>query len=347
MLLTLAVAAALCSVLALLWFFGESEPGAESAALSSDFVRFEVIDGEGTASVAERLESAGLVESGSSFRWYKQLYHPFSTLEPGAHWLPAKSPPRTLVRLLARLRGRPQARVAFPEGWDSFQIAARLAQTGICNDSEFLSLVLAEQPDAQQKTYEGYLYPASYDFRLNSTPETVLARLFKEAQQRFAQTFETHAPALSKVQQRYGLGAEELVTLASIVEKEAADASEFGTIASVFYNRLSDPSFKPRSMLQSDPTAGYGCKLPGAPASCHGFTGRITPALIRDPANRYNTYRNPGLPPGPIGNPSLTALRAVLDPPQTPYFFFVGHNGGRHTFSRTLKEHQDATKITK
>jgi UPF0755 protein len=96
-------------------------------------------------------------------------------------------------------------------------------------------------------------------------------------------------------------------------------------------------------MLQSDPTAGYGCKLPDAPPSCDGFSGRITPALLRDPSNRYNSYRRPGLPPTPIGNPSAEAVGLVLSAPKTRFYFFVADGAGRrHRFSETYAEHERA-----
>src|SRR5690606_33283635 len=131
-----------------------------------------------------------------------------------------------------------------------------------------------------------------------------------------------------------------LVKLASIVEKEAANRDEYGLIASVFLNRLSDPKFRPAKMLQSDPTAAYGCKVTPSLESCRGYSGRVTSSMLRDASNPYNTYRYPGLPPTAIGNPSTAALAAVLTAPATPYFFFVSPNGGRHQFSETLEEHE-------
>jgi UPF0755 protein len=154
---------------------------------------------------------------------------------------------------------------------------------------------------------------------------------------------ERHAAQLARRPGAAGFGKHELLTLASIVEKEAASPKEHGRIASVFYNRLEDPRFLPRRMLQSDPTAGYGCLLAGERlASCRGYTGTVTASMLRDPDNEYNTYKHPGLPPGPIANPSQSAIEAVLDPPDTPYFFFVAGPAKRHVFSRTLAEHEQA-----
>src|SRR5262249_6208505 len=132
--------------------------------------------------------------------------------------------------------------------------------------------------------------------------------------------------------------------LASVVEKEAARSDELPIIASVFFNRLNDPDFQPLRMLQSDPTAGYGCVALPSIESCKGFTGRVTPAILRDPGNPYNTYRHPGLPPGLIPNPGLAAIEAVLVPAKTDYLFFVAQGDGRHAFSRTLGEHEAAIR---
>ena len=116
-----------------------------------------------------------------------------------------------------------------------------------------------------------------------------------------------------------------------MVQAEGANESEFPRIAGVFFNRLEDPSFKPRGMLQSDPTAGYGCLVARERIeSCRGYSGRVRPAMLRDESNRYNTYRHAGLPPGPIGNPGAAALRAVLEPERTDFFYFYADGkGGR------------------
>jgi UPF0755 protein len=106
---------------------------------------------------------------------------------------------------------------------------------------------------------------------------------------------------------------------------------------------LHDPEFRPARMLQSDPTASYGCIVGAAEIpSCAGFHGSVTPALLRDAANPYNTYRHAGLPPGPIANPGEASIEAVLAPAQTDYLYFVAKGGGRHAFSRTFAEHREA-----
>lgn len=339
--------AILASATCVIWVVGNSHRPSETDS-AVQFVRLELHSELSTTQVAQALQKAELLSDESSFSWYKRTFHPLARFESGPHWLPRSASHRQYVQLLARLRGRAIQRVNFPEGWDSFQIAERLEQRGICEASEFLRLALAERElDADGgQSHEGFLYPASYDFRSNTAPSVVLDRLYSEGRRRIDQVFTEQDAKLQELRRDYDLDADAVVTLASMVQKEAADRSEFGTIASVFLNRLGDENFRPRRMLQSDPTAGYGCKLPGAPLSCAGFDGRIQPAMLRDSQNPYNTYRHPGVPPGPIGNPSVEAIVAVLNPPSTTYLFFVATDGGRHTFSQTLEAHRAAIRGT-
>jgi UPF0755 protein len=115
-------------------------------------------------------------------------------------------------------------------------------------------------------------------------------------------------------------------------------------IAGVFLNRLRDPSFHPKR-LQADPTVAYGCLLQPELVSCLGFDGkRVTRSMTADPQNLYNTYRIEGLPPSPIANPGLSALRAVLHPAEHGYFYFVARGDGHHSFSASLSEHNQAVQ---
>jgi UPF0755 protein len=111
----------------------------------------------------------------------------------------------------------------------------------------------------------------------------------------------------------------------------------------VFFNRLTDATFLPPKMLQSDPTAAYGCIFePDESDACAAYEGKVTARMVRDRNNRYNTYRHPGLPPGPICSPGLDALIAVLEPEEHDYLFFVADGRGGHIFSRSFAEHEAA-----
>jgi peptidoglycan lytic transglycosylase G len=140
------------------------------------------------------------------------------------------------------------------------------------------------------------------------------------------------------------LSIRDVVTLASMVEKEAVADDERAVIASVFLNRLRDPAFHPKH-LECDPTASYGCLIaPDLVPTCADFAGKATAPIEHDPANLYSTYTHEGLPPGPIANPGARSLEAAMAPASTHYFFFVARGEGRHAFSETYEAHLSAIK---
>ncbi len=304
--------------------------------------------GEGTSlrQITLQLNRAGIVRDPKLFQLYLWL-HGAGNIRRGEHLLRLGLTPRALAARLTESGLRPVVKVSFPEGFNRFQFAERLQALDVVGATSFLAM--SAEPESLEalnigaSSAEGYLFPATYDFYVDSTPALVLRTLVQETFRRFERVAASHAGQLAALRKELGWGTHEVLTLASIVEKEAAHPSEHGLIASVFYNRLRDPKFFPRQMLQSDPTAGYGCLIAKeAVPSCRGFAGKIKPAMLRDEANEYNTYKRPGLPPGPIGNPSASAVLAVVAPPVTPYFFFVSTHGQRHVFSRTLAEHERA-----
>ena len=328
----------------LVWRIFAGEPMTSRQAWSQ-FRGFEVARGATTTDVAKALLSEGLADDPSRFVWSQRLLGVGTSIDEGGHWLPVGATTQELRSLLTR-RSSTSERVTIPEGWDSFQLAERLGQRGVCEPGAFLKVVFDEdiaQRLVEQPSLEGYLYPDTYEFKHNSRPQLVAERLVRTAQARFDDVFSANVAALHRLTS-LGLDRAGVVKLASIVEKEAAGGNEFPLVASVFLNRLRDTSFLPRRMLQSDPTAGYGCKLPGAPVSCAMYKGRILPSMLRDTTNRYNTYKHAGLPPTSIGNPSAAGVGAVLNAPKTAFLYFVTKRGGGHHFSATYQEHLKATK---
>lgn len=307
--------------------------------------RFEVLPGESTGSLVQRLTEAGLTSSPRLLGTYLRVLAPSLSPAPGRHVVPDDLSSRELIKRLARATGRGTARVVIPEGFNHVQLSERLQQLGVCDAEDFRSAARdAEQVRAlgvPADSAEGYLYPATYELLADSTPSAVVAVLVGEAQKRLAELTSERGAELALRQKEHGLTTHDVVILASIVEKEAAKPEEQPLIASVFLNRLADATFKPLRMLQSDPTASYGCLVQSPPPStCK--PGRPTPAMLRDPSNLYNTYRHAGLPPGPISSPGQAAIVAVLSPAQTDYLYFVAQGGGRHRFSRTFSEHREA-----
>ena len=297
--------------------------------------------------LSELLVTRGALRSPRLFRAYLELLQPGFELAQGEHLLNDGASPRELAHRLARSAGRSSQRVTLPEGFQSLQIGQRLEHAEVCSLAAFRSAVsdseLIRELGVEGASVEGYLFPASYGLLVDSDAREVVRVLAAEAKKRLQKLFAAHPGRLAQLGAEYGFHERDVLTLASIIEKEAQMADERPQIASVFFNRLRDPEFRPARMLQSDPTASYGCLVAGSEIpSCAGFKGSVTPALLRDAQNPYNTYRHAGLPPGPIANPGEASIEAVLAPAQSDYLYFVAKGGGRHAFSRTFAEHREA-----
>jgi len=295
---------------------------------------------------ADALAAAGVVDHPVLFHLLLSLSRPLLTPVPGPHFLADNLTPAEVLRRLSRLSSRARVRVLVPEGFSRFQVADRLEELGVCPARGFGVAALDRQALSRlgvaADSAEGYLFPATYDLFADAAPAAVVAELVGEAKKRLAALRARHLADFARLEQKYGWDERAILTLASVVEKEAARFEEQPLIASVFFNRLDDPDFRPARTLQSDPTAAYGCLVDPSLESCLGYTGRVTPAMVRDPLNPYNTYRHPGLPPGPISNPGIRTLEAVLAPAATDYLFFVRSGDGRHTFTRTFEQHEAA-----
>jgi len=216
--------------------------------------------------------------------------------------------------------------VTVPEGWTTFDIAGELERQGVCSREDFLaaahdsSLISDLAPGAS--SLEGFLFPSTYEFTRRATCEQAVKRMV----QNFRAVWETLDTA-GGTQQAASLTPAQVVTLASLVERETPKAEERPLVAGVFYNRLrlGDP-------LQCDPTVQYAMELAGHPEkNVHAVDLRVD--------SPYNTYKHRGLPPGPIANPGEASLRAALAPATTDYLYFVANDDGGHFFSRTLAEH--------
>lgn len=304
--------------------------------------------GLGPEDAAAELAGLGLVDNEAAMALYLRATGADARFVPGPHLLRGGRPAE-LVALLTRDDTRPTVKVTLPEGFHRFDVAARLEKNGVAPRDAFLAAttdpaLLAELGLERATSAEGFLFPATYELYLDAEPAAVVRRLVGEMRSRWdALTRAAGGTGLAFAAEQ-GWGRTELVTLASIVEKEAVVDDERPLIASVFWNRMRDPSFRPKR-LQSDPTAAYGCVAePSRAPSCASYAGKPTPAINHDAANRYSTYTQSGLPPGPIANPGEASLRAVLAPASTRYFYFVAKGGGRHTFSETLGAHNDAIR---
>jgi UPF0755 protein len=245
---------------------------------------------------------------------------------------------------------RLEATVVLREGWTIFDLGRELERLNVCGARAFVAAAtdtaLVRGLGVPADDAEGFLFPATYRMTVPTPAARVVTRLVRTWHARAGRLLEQRAERVAQVGRRLGMdGRLALVTVASMVEAETAVSAERPRIASVIWNRLDglDPAL---TRLQVDPTASYGCRRLPWLDSCARYPGRgpATRRMLADPANPYNTYRRDGLPPGPIGNPGLDALRAALDPERTAFLFYVarGDGSGRHVFSRTFEEHRRA-----
>lgn len=212
------------------------------------------------------------------------------------------------------------------EGDSLPEIAAAFAKTGIITENDFLQLAKDEDFLAAREisapSVEGYVFPDTYIVPKGTSAEDALELMVSRMQDKFS-------PDLRDRAAKIGMTEHEVLTLASIIEKEAVVDSERPIISSVYHNRL-----KKKMPLQADPTCIYGIK---------SSKERITRAdLLRKTS--YNTYIIRGLPPGPIAAPGIKSIRAALYPEDVPYLYFVSNNDGTHRFSTTLGEHEEAVR---
>jgi UPF0755 protein len=216
--------------------------------------------------------------------------------------------------------------VVIPEGWTMYDIANELERQHICSRSEFLIAAHDTSPISDLAPHamslEGFLFPSTYEFTRRATCEEVVRRMVAD----FRSVWESIDPGDSRTPPQK-LSVEQLVTLASMVERETPNADERPLVAGVFYNRL-----RLGYALQCDPTVQYALELRGV------VEHKVHPAdlQINSP---YNTYEHRGLPPGPIANPGKASLQAALSPAKTDYLYFVANAQGGHYFSKTLAEH--------
>jgi UPF0755 protein len=291
------------------------------------------------------LNERGVVERPRIFALYLRLVGARGQVRAGDVRLASGMTPAEVAHRLVPRFGPVDVRVVVPEGFHRFDVARRLEGYDVCSAVDFVAATedraLLGPHGIDAPNAEGYLFPDTYELRTESPCDEVLERFLENFERRVNPLL--MGPALDRWNETLGFDRHAVVTLASIVEKEAAVAEERPVIAGVFLNRLRSETFLPRQRLQADPTVSYGCVAePSLAPSCASFDGRITRAMLEDAANRYNTYRHGGLPPGPIANPGIDSIRAVLAPSEHRYLFFVARGRGRHRFSETLDAHNTA-----
>lgn len=307
----------------------------QPASSDDSSVVFVVEPGETAVTIAQRLQAEGLITDAALFRRLLVYRGADQSLAAGTYQL---RPNMTMDEIIVALQSGRQDEIAvtIPEGWRAEQIAERLEEQGILSAEEYVALVsqaerfrdefvfLQELPAGA--TLEGFLFPDTYRVIAEEvTPEDFIRMQLRTFEQRVS-------PELRATMAEENMTLYEAIILASIVEREAVVEEERPLIAGVFENRWRDGV-----LLNADPTVQYA--LGHQP---NEETWWKRPLLLEDLEvdSPYNTYEHPGLPPGPICNPGLAAIRAAVTAPPTDYYYFVSRGDGTHVFAETLEEHQ-------
>lgn len=311
--------AALVLLAVAMWMLYASFPPSSGDSEGTTVV--EIPSGLSAGEVADLLHQVGVIRDPGYFLGVARFLGSDTRLQAGTY---AVTPGESVFGVLRDItQGRVVVRhITIPEGYTARRIARLLATQGLVDEERFLDLVFGGYPAIMQgvrlSTLEGYLFPDTYTFTLSTTEEQIIATMLARFQQ-------VVLPHLSEPP--LGLRLHEVITLASIVEREAQVAGERPVIASVYLNRL-----RIGMPLQADPTVIY--------ALGDEIDRLLYSHLQVD--SPYNTYIHRGLPPGPIANPGLDSILSVLHPAQTDYLYFVARGDGSHQFSRNYSDHLSA-----
>jgi UPF0755 protein len=312
------LASALITYIGLQRFFSlPLDPSATTTTL------FEVRPEENLRQIARNLEEASLLRSHFTITTLAKLQKKDTLVMAGEYELsPSMSPQQILDSMV---EGRMILRkVTIKEGSTIREIGPILEQAGIATTSDFNAALqdttILETLKVPASSFEGYLFPETYRFQKNTPPRKVLEKMKSQFDKNWLPLWDSRLIELEMTKHQ-------VLTLASIIEKESGNVEEQPLVSSVFHNRL-----EKGMRLQADPTVIYG--IPN-------FDGNITKEHLTT-ATPYNTYVIQGLPPGPISNPGTSAIKAALFPRSSAFLFFVGNGKGKHIFSETLEQHNEA-----
>ncbi|MBN1550905.1 endolytic transglycosylase MltG, partial [bacterium] len=286
---------------------------------------FEIRKGASLRLIADDLKRHNLIKHTATIIWSSKLLELTGDFKAGEYEISAAMTPEEIVYLLCS--GKVILyKFTVPEGLTIKDIAEKWESNGFGSEDDFIQSVLAyhhHSLDRPPTGWEGYLFPETYYFPKGTTAQSMIEMMIDRFQKEFSDDWliagKTH-----------GMNQHELVTLASLVEKETSIPSERPIVSSVFHNRL-----RLGMLLQCDPTVIY--------ALGESYTGKLTfDDLEID--NAYNTYQYPGLPPGPIANPGAESIYAACFPADTSFLYFVVKSGGGHEFSTSLSAHNRAVQ---
>ncbi len=288
---------------------------------------FYIRKGMSVSQIAEQLESQGFIRLQSAFKFLVRAKKNQNKIHFGEYEIPKNISPLQILDLFV-LGKVVEFKVTFPEGWNYQEITEKLVSLNIGTKQEYINYFTDTQLIAllpfTVSNLEGYLYPDTYRYDHYTQAKDILMNMIENFSKNWTNEFATRAEQLQ-------LLPAQIITLASIVEKETAREDERSRIAGVYHNRL-----KIGMPLGADPTVIYGIK---------NFDGNLTRQHLQED-QPYNTYLRKGLPPTPIASPGLASIRATLFPEQHDYLFFVamGNASGHSYFSKNYQEHQQAVE---
>ncbi len=275
---------------------------------------FVVQPGQGVEGIANTLERKGLIRSAALFQLYTSLSNLSSSLQAGEYQIPQNLSLKEIVEVLQH--GTFEEKITFIEGWRREEYADEISNVKVQN-----SKLTGESFLRETEGLEGYLFPDTYFVSTETTAEE-LAKMLRE---NFGNKIKRDTTELK------GSTFEELVIIASMVEREGAAVEDKPTVAGVLFNRLRD-----NWPLQIDATVQYALGYQGEEDGWWKKKLTLEDLKIDSP---YNTYKNPGLPPAPICNPGLASLEAAFNPAETDYWYYVSDSEGRIHFAETLEQH--------
>jgi len=284
-----------------------------------------VQSGQGFKALSNLLYQKGMILHPVKFRLFARIKGHDKRIKAGEYMLSSAMTPKKILETM--VDGKVYLhRLTIPEGYNLRQVAQAVGTAGLASEADFLKattdpdLLNANGIDA--RTFEGYLFPDTYYFPRDVTSENIITTMVR----RFWSVFN---PEWKEQTKTLEMTIHQVITLASIIEKETAVAAERPIISSVFHNRL-----KRNMRLESDPTVIYGMG---------DYNGNITRKDLESPT-RYNTYTMKGLPPGPISNTGAKAIEAALYPADTKFLYFVSRNDRTHHFSTNFRDHNRAVR---
>ena len=315
-------AAALSALLSFQWLLRPVAPVSDFSHPPKPVV-INIPEGLTLRQLGARLEREGLIRSQLAFVLLGKVMRADHHIKIGEYAVHAGMRPGDMIAKF--LSGQVLLhQVTVPEGYTIVELAQVFAQQGVADPEALINLAhdrdFIRSLAIEATSLEGYLFPNTYKFARHTKPKEVLREMVRGLRSVFT-------PELQQRAQDVKMTLHEVLTLASVIEKETGVAQERELISSVFHNRL-----RLGIPLQSDPTVIYGLEY---------FDGNIRKKDL-DSKSPYNTYRYRGLPPGPISNPGLGSIRAALYPAPTKHLYFVSRNDGTHQFSSTLAEHNRA-----